>query len=55
MINLKEISFLIREIRDKSWRAVKLMITYEGLTNHLPAIVIAKENPDLETKKEYHQ
>jgi len=28
------------------------MITYEGLTDQLLGIVVAKENPDLETKKE---
>lgn len=31
---------------------LNFMITYEGLTDQLLAIVVAKENPDLETKKE---
>jgi len=28
------------------------MITYEGLTDQLQAIVVAKEKPDLETEKQ---
>lgn len=31
---------------------INFMITYEGLTDQLLGIVVAKENPDLETKKE---
>jgi len=31
---------------------LNFMITYEGLTDQILAIVVAKENPDLETKKE---
>jgi len=31
---------------------LNFMITYEGLTDQLLGIVVAKENPDLETKKE---
>lgn len=31
---------------------LNFMITFEGLTDQLLAIVVAKENPDLETKKE---
>jgi len=31
---------------------LNFMITYEGLTDQILAIVVAKENPDLETRKE---
>ena len=31
---------------------INFMITFEGLSDQLLAIVVAKENPDLETKKE---
>lgn len=31
---------------------LNFMITYEGLTDQLLAIVVAKENPELEIKKE---
>jgi len=31
---------------------LNFMITYEGLTDQLLGIVVAKENPDLETQKE---
>ena len=31
---------------------LNFMITFEGLSDQLLAIVVAKENPDLETKKE---
>jgi dynein heavy chain len=31
---------------------LNFMITYEGLTDQLQAIVVAKEKPDLETEKQ---
>ena len=33
---------------------VNFMITYEGLSDQLLGIVVEKENPDLQTKKEFY-